>query len=394
MPLSLEAPPLPKSSELLEQDSELILYPNELSYLDDELTDTVHRVIELARIRQEEAERGREGWQTLMEKRKLHMACEGRDADSICAFLEIKKRQGVERGFTCEEIAYWTTKYGFRPVQDPVAAAVKLITASTESGLVYFVRHLDRHHQKGWHLPSMAPFLKYWIADEFDHQLGTVFTMSIQDDLAADFYLEQKFINLKEFQVIFGLHDGPLEALAYATIQEFLTQWTYLQGRRYFLGQIPRYDPLGRLSEEEKTQPIDPFTAEYFKPIAQDEGYHHGAFLNVLKAHVYNNPDRLAIVYDTLRLFKMPGANWPNFQKRGALMAAAGIYSPVMELDLIYDTVLKKRLDFENIPTPPGTLGALAKEKIREHYGTERKRRERLEALMLRRAAQFYARRD
>ncbi|MBI2069678.1 MAG: hypothetical protein HYT79_03670 [Elusimicrobia bacterium] len=391
MPPVLEASE-PNASLVLKtpsQDTGLLEYPQELSYLDPELTDVVHGLIEKARMRQDESVRGRRGWQTLAEQRKLHMACEGRSPEAVQAYLEIKRKE-ADRSFTPEEIARWTREYGFRPVQDPVAAAVKLIIVSTESGLAYFVRMLDEHHNKGLHLPSMAPFLKYWVADEFDHQLGTAFVMSIQDDLPADYDLEQKAINMAEFHIKFGVYAGPLEALTYATIQEFLTQRTYQQAIRYFLGKIPRLDPLNRLSEEEKRQPIDPFMADYYVPIAQDEGYHHGVFLSALKAHLQNKPDRLALVYDCLRLFKMPGANWPNFQARGALMAAAGLYSPVSELDVIFHEILTLKLDFENLPTPPGSLGAMAKKKIREYYPLERKRRERLETIMKRRVLRAY----
>ncbi|MBI4370112.1 MAG: hypothetical protein HY547_07775 [Elusimicrobia bacterium] len=372
------------------QEASLIHYPQELSFLDTELTDLVDRQLEKARIRQEESSRGQWGWQTTAERRKWHMACEGRDDDGVKAFLEIKNREGVNHSFTPEEIAHWTQKYGFRPVQDPAAAAVKQIIASTESGLVFFVRELDAHHNQGLHLPSMTPFVKYWIADEFDHEIGTVYTMSIQDDLPSDFSLEQKKINLTEFKNQLGYYSGPMEALFYATCQELLTQWTYQQGIRYMTGEIPRLDPQNRLSEEEKRRPLDLFMVDYYRPIAQDEGYHHGAFLSVTRAHLWNKPDRLALLYDTLRLFKMPGAPWPNFQIRGALMAAAGIYSPVQEIDIIYNEVLVKKLDFENLPTPAGSLGALAKEKIREFYIQERPRRERLESIMKRRVLRAF----
>lgn len=318
------------------------------------------------------------------------MACEARAGDHLKAFLEIKQKEGTHHSFTAEEINHWTQQYGFRPIQDEGAAAIKRIIASTESGLVYFVRELDAHNSQGLHLPSMAPFIKYWVADEFDHQLGTVFVMSIQDDLPSDFGIEQKGINLAEFSNRLGLYSGPLEVLVYTMIQELLTQRAYQQAIRYLTGGMPRLDPLNCLNPAEKTQVLDPFLADYYRPIAREEGYHHGVFLSAFKAHLQNKPDRLAMVYNCLKLFKMPGSNWPNMPMRAAIAAAAGIYSPVQEWEIIYKEIVCAKLDFENLPTTPGSIGEQAKGMIRELYQTELKKRERLEYIMKKRVARAY----
>jgi acyl-[acyl-carrier-protein] desaturase len=118
-------------------------------------------------------------------------------------------------------------------------------------------------------------------------------------------------------------HDAPdtLHGLAYVAFQELATRISHRN--------------TGRYSD-------DPVADRIMVRIAQDENLHMVFYRDILKAAIQIEPSAaVRAIVDEILAFEMPGAGIPNFLRKAADIAKAGIYDLRVHRDEVLLPILK-----------------------------------------------------
>jgi acyl-[acyl-carrier-protein] desaturase len=142
-------------------------------------------------------------------------------------------------------------------------------------------------------------------------------------------------------------HDAPdtLRGLAYVTFQELATRIAHRN--------------TGRYSD-------DPVADRIMVRIAADENLHMVFYRDILSAAIELQPSAaVRAIVDEVLAFQMPGAGIPNFVRKAATIARAGIYDLRVHRDEVLLPVIKHWGIFE-LPDLDATATA-ARERLAQH---------------------------
>jgi acyl-[acyl-carrier-protein] desaturase len=142
-------------------------------------------------------------------------------------------------------------------------------------------------------------------------------------------------------------HDAPdtLHGLAYVTFQELATRISHRN--------------TGRYSD-------DPVADRIMVRIAADENLHMVFYRDILTAAIQLAPSAaVRAIVDEVLAFQMPGAGIPNFVRKAALIAKAGIYDLRVHRDEVLMPVIKHWGIFE-LPNLDAAATA-ARDRLTQH---------------------------